>query len=316
MEKINDFKFLSDKLLQYRKEKGLSQEELGNKIGVSRQAVSKWESGEITPDFNNLVLLCKVLDKRLDELLDGADDILYDMNKTKNIKKVINFKKIKRIIIYLLFIIILTIIISVIYKCHILYKINMAVDNQKNLNNYYYRYTDYRTNNNELTKLHTIELYYKDGIYKRILKVENEIQQIIWANVNTREGYNIDLQDNTYSRIKEDTLSYYGNENGIYELRASAIECENVFEYIVTSFPFYKKINSGKYHYVIDFKTAVGFEETISINKETGLPEKIQRKKDNINEYNQYEYNFNSVTDEDLQKPNLEEYVEIINERA
>lgn len=39
-----------EKIIKLRKEKGLSQEEFGDKINVSRQAVSKWENGETKPD--------------------------------------------------------------------------------------------------------------------------------------------------------------------------------------------------------------------------------------------------------------------------
>ena len=56
-------------LLQYRKKSGLSQEELASKIGVSRQAVSKWERAEASPDTDNLILLAKVFGVTLDELL-------------------------------------------------------------------------------------------------------------------------------------------------------------------------------------------------------------------------------------------------------
>ena len=45
----------ANRLLKYRKDSGLSQEELAEKIGVSRQAVSKWERSEASPDTDNLI---------------------------------------------------------------------------------------------------------------------------------------------------------------------------------------------------------------------------------------------------------------------
>lgn len=59
----------ANRLLQYRKNSGLSQEELAEKIGVSRQAVSKWERAEASPDTDNLITLAKVYGVSLDELL-------------------------------------------------------------------------------------------------------------------------------------------------------------------------------------------------------------------------------------------------------
>lgn len=60
---------IANKLLQLRKEKGLSQEQLVQKLGISRQAISKWERGEASPDTDNLIELAKLYDISLDELL-------------------------------------------------------------------------------------------------------------------------------------------------------------------------------------------------------------------------------------------------------
>lgn len=63
---------IANRLLQYRKQSKLSQEELAEKIGVSRQAVSKWERAEASPDTDNLILLAEVYGVTLDELLKGT----------------------------------------------------------------------------------------------------------------------------------------------------------------------------------------------------------------------------------------------------
>lgn len=60
---------LSEKIVYYRKRAGMSQETLAEKLGVSRQAVSKWETGETVPELNKIVLLCKVFGISTDELL-------------------------------------------------------------------------------------------------------------------------------------------------------------------------------------------------------------------------------------------------------
>lgn len=61
---------LSNKILNLRKEKGLSQEELAEKIGVSRQAVSRWEGGAAQPDAANLLQLSRLFQVTADYLLD------------------------------------------------------------------------------------------------------------------------------------------------------------------------------------------------------------------------------------------------------
>lgn len=63
----------ANRLLQYRKKYNLSQEELASRIGVSRQAISKWERAEASPDTDNLILLADIYGVSLDTLLKGED---------------------------------------------------------------------------------------------------------------------------------------------------------------------------------------------------------------------------------------------------
>ena len=66
---------IADRLIQLRKKHGLSQEELADKLGLSRQAVSKWERAEASPDTDNLICLAKLYGVSLDELLSTEDDV-------------------------------------------------------------------------------------------------------------------------------------------------------------------------------------------------------------------------------------------------
>lgn len=70
--------FTAKKLTQLRKHNGLSQETLAEKIGVSRQAISKWERGEASPDTENLLSLSKIYSVSLDDLLGdkSAEEII------------------------------------------------------------------------------------------------------------------------------------------------------------------------------------------------------------------------------------------------
>ena len=63
----------NEKLMSIRKAKGLSQEELGMELQVSRQTISKWESGQSYPDFQRLVMLSDYFDMTLDELVKDID---------------------------------------------------------------------------------------------------------------------------------------------------------------------------------------------------------------------------------------------------
>ena len=63
----------SEKLIILRKNKNLSQEDLGNELGVARQTISKWELGETTPEMDKLVRMSELFDISLDELIKDTD---------------------------------------------------------------------------------------------------------------------------------------------------------------------------------------------------------------------------------------------------
>lgn len=63
---------IGEKLLELRKEKHLSQEEVANMLNVSRQTISKWETDQSTPDFDKIIPLCKLYEITADELLTGT----------------------------------------------------------------------------------------------------------------------------------------------------------------------------------------------------------------------------------------------------
>lgn len=66
---------IANRLVQLRKQNHLSQEELAAKLGLSRQAVSKWERAEASPDTDNLILLSRLYGISLDELLKTEEEI-------------------------------------------------------------------------------------------------------------------------------------------------------------------------------------------------------------------------------------------------
>lgn len=79
---------LGTKLADLRKRHGFSQEALAEKMGVSRQAISKWERGESSPDTDTLIELAKLYEVSLDELVGhkqtSAAEPTPDKTKTEN----------------------------------------------------------------------------------------------------------------------------------------------------------------------------------------------------------------------------------------
>ena len=63
----------NEKLIELRKKQGLSQEELGYKLNVTRQTVSKWELGQTTPEMDKLVEMSKIFNISVDELINESE---------------------------------------------------------------------------------------------------------------------------------------------------------------------------------------------------------------------------------------------------
>jgi transcriptional regulator with XRE-family HTH domain len=74
----------ANRLYELRKKSNLSQEELAEKLGVSRQAVSKWERSEASPDTDNLIALAKIYGLSLDELIYGEKEDKKEEKKKEN----------------------------------------------------------------------------------------------------------------------------------------------------------------------------------------------------------------------------------------
>lgn len=81
----------ADKLQSYRKQRGMSQENLAEAIGVSRQAVSKWESGQSYPEMEKMVALSELFQVSIDHLVKGVaveDSSIQETNASPHYKPV------------------------------------------------------------------------------------------------------------------------------------------------------------------------------------------------------------------------------------
>lgn len=81
---------LGQRLIKLRKSKQLSQEEVAEKLNVTRQTISKWETDQSSPDFDKILPLCELFEISTDELLTGKKkkikeqgEIILDTNENK-----------------------------------------------------------------------------------------------------------------------------------------------------------------------------------------------------------------------------------------
>ena len=92
----------NEKLVKLRKENLLSQEELAEKLGVTRQTISKWELEQTTPDMDKLSQMAKLFNVSVDELLNETDE----PTKTNKVSDKNNNKKNTAIVIILIIVLI------------------------------------------------------------------------------------------------------------------------------------------------------------------------------------------------------------------
>ena len=142
----------SEKLIKLRKDNKLSQEQLANMLDVSRQSVSKWESGQTYPEMDKLLSLCKIFKCTLDELTNdeiSQEEMLtnskkkntfrsaiYDMlefiNKSISMLKAMSFKEILKMLFELF---ILVIFLFILY-----FPFNLVISIGENALNFIFGY--------------------------------------------------------------------------------------------------------------------------------------------------------------------------------
>ena len=88
IEKERDYTLsISEKLKQARLATGLSQEDVAEKVGVSRQTVSNWETGKSYPDIASVITLSDAYSVPLDSLMKGDDEMIDHLKESTNVTK-------------------------------------------------------------------------------------------------------------------------------------------------------------------------------------------------------------------------------------
>lgn len=72
---------IAERIQNLRKQKGISQEQLAEKVGVSRQAVSKWESEQSLPDLEKIIVMSEYFNVTTDYILKGVEPIVHNEEK-------------------------------------------------------------------------------------------------------------------------------------------------------------------------------------------------------------------------------------------
>lgn len=297
-----NFEFYTEELLKYRKQKGLSQEELANIVGVSRQSIYSWEAGKSIPDMKNIVKLCEELDITVDKLTNA----LVVPNNRKNVRK---FKrKIFHGIFFIIMILFLVYMLMVIRKIILLGSICNKLSEFENLNNYYCKETCFKTEGKDCYDLSYTEIFFKDDVLKMIH--QNDTITTIWIDYNKDEGYIFNESGNIVTKLEvEKTL--FPKRSYLKNVATDYVDNSMLINSIYAFNPFFR-ISTNTNMYVLKDSIKIGeYEADIeeSLYKINASPvSRVEYGNDGVNLFTCYEVVLDEVKDSDVSMPDLTEY--------
>lgn len=212
-----------ERLYEARRKSGLSQEAFSDKLGVSRQMISKWELGTATPRTSRMKKICETLQISCDELVTGKKLDLNNKSKVANSKPVAHKSSIFEMLLKGVAVIILFLIVFYLgyscYKLVVLTNISNKVSKYESLNNYYCKIDNYGDNGVKETK----NIWYKDGIYKIEITTYNDGEEnistkIINCNENKRYEYNNETKEYDEFDLSQIALKLYSDGRYMYSL--------------------------------------------------------------------------------------------------
>lgn len=202
----------SEKLYELRKKESLSQEELAEKVGVSRQTISKWEMGQSSPEMEKLVNLSKIFDISLDELV-GNDDINEKENKPQEDVK----PKKKHIFLKILMVICIIYFIICVTKFILLTR-QVLITNSINEENYSIHKFIVNTDDAFPDKSLYINMFIEKIDNRYIMKIYNTLDAlgnpsiITYMELDNKKAYQLDLDGNTNKYVVSNIVEEYSEE--------------------------------------------------------------------------------------------------------
>ena len=220
-----DQKKIGNLISNKRKEKNLTQQQLGNLLGVSSKTISKWETGTGLPDITFLKEIRKNLDITIDELLDGK---VKDNNK-EIIEQKVKKQKINIIFVLLIGIIFILIIILITNKKDNLQE--LPKDNCTVIRTYYI--DNIGKSNDENYLYITIHEYQVEGTYTLklpfILSKDLEVGSSYEFTFKTNKNYISTTTDNLFNNSEIINLKY-SNKVGLDRISKSYCEGDDTNE--------------------------------------------------------------------------------------
>lgn len=311
-----------EKLLELRKQKGWSQEELGNNLDVSRQTISKWESGQSTPEMEKLVKISEIFEISLDELIIGIKNEVKDSveeNKDDKPKK----SKIKIVFMILLILVLLLFFGVITYRVGCFKKI---LDVAGVLTNFYSE-DNYRITESLMITKNGVQNA-EEGYEKEYYSLNSQKMMQDARIFPTKKVYLSDdggilefnLKTNEYKKFNIDE---YNNEEydrlirrnyHIYKLIVDNINMYTFKDRLKLALDFSYKLNTRASSNVIILDTPLinNVRYSLNLNKETNEFTLYEYRFDEKNKSNYnlyvYEIRYGIVSEEIIEKPDISKY--------
>lgn len=284
---------LGEKILNYRKKLGLSQEELGEKVGVSRQTVSKWEIGQTIPELEKIILLSKEFGITIDELVQEENKSNEKQKDAEKYNK--NIDKFIKLMNYIFIIIVTGISIYlgiILYRCLMFIGFNnkfleVGIERYDEQGIGYfienYRVSEYtwEITNNAIETKEELTYYNLGNKYKKLYGNYIDPYRIEYLDYDKNEYYDIDCKNKTYKKIEItqipfEIISQLTEKNSMLLNEISANynvrTMKGCFE-LSTNFDYNIRIINDKFHidnykYYEDFVSASVSKWEASLTKE------------------------------------------------
>lgn len=324
---------LGEKILNCRKKLGLSQEQLGEKVGVSRQTVSKWEIGQTIPELEKMILLAKTFETTIDELV--KDETENKLEENENQMKLNDTKKKKHLNLYNNILIIIITLIGI-FLGVILYRYLMindfknrfavvGVENidekgpQFTINNYRITEDIYKNEYSTYTEEKEITYYKLGAKYKKLYGTYFDPDRVEYLDYDTREYYDIDCINKTYKKLNINDLpvdTHTQITDKEYMIKTEILANFNLWNVkgrmeIATNFDYNIQVIGGSYH-IDNYKY---YEDFITTGvSRWGLSFSKCEYEDKVTSMNHdYNIDYGVVNENLIRLPDLTDYTEIQN---
>lgn len=248
---------LSEKLIKLRKQKGLSQEEFGNEINVSRQAVSKWENDEAKPDTDKIQEIVKKFGVSYEYLLNDEVELTEEDIKKEKIKK-----RVGTLLKVFIILLIIYLLISI-YKFIAFYRFYSVANSFSEENYFMYQDFDGRTEINGYNGMN----FYTRKVGNKIIEessFQDDIKEknnsfpnvsISFMDLENKKYYTLNYDENTDKYIFKDekeSIAQGENIEDIFESHKGNKVKENTLSYIPSNLKEIFLASINPFYYYVD----------------------------------------------------------------